>query len=76
MTEKAPDVLAARLRGLRENHTRPIKSMALTSELIGLNRNALAKYERGEQIPRADTLRMIAEYYGVSADYILGMTEK
>ena len=46
--------------------------MALTSELMGLNRNALAKYERGEQIPRADTLRLIADYYDVSTDYILG----
>ena len=64
--------MATRLRMLREKHSRPIKSMALTSELMGLNRNALAKYERGEQIPRADTLRLIADYYDVSTDYILG----
>lgn len=70
------DALASRLRELREKHTRPIKSMALTSELIGLNRNALAKYERGEQIPRADTLGMIADYYNVSTDYILGRCEE
>jgi transcriptional regulator with XRE-family HTH domain len=70
------DVLAVRLRELREKHTNPIRSMAVTSELIGLNRNALARYERGEQIPKADTLGMIADYYSVSADYILGRTDE
>ena len=71
-----PDVLAVRLRELREKHTKPIRSMAVTSELIGLHRNALSMYERGEQIPRADTLRMIADYYNVSTDYILGRTDE
>lgn len=63
---------SVRLRELRERHTRPIRSRAVTSELIGLHRSMLAKYERGEQIPRADILAMIADYYGVSADYLLG----
>lgn len=70
------DVLAVRLRALREHHTRPIRSMAITSELIGLEKSTLAKFERGERIPRADTLRMIADYYDVSTDYILGRTDK
>lgn len=63
---------AERLRRLREQHTRPIKSMAVTSELMGLSKNALANYERGKRIPRADALLLIAEYYGVSTDYLLG----
>ncbi len=70
------DSLASRLRQLRETHTRPIKSMAITSELIGLEKSTLAKFERGERLPRADTLRMIADYYEVSVDYILGRTDK
>lgn len=69
------DVLAVRLRELRKKHSRPIRSMAVTSELMGLNRNALAHYERGEQIPKADTLLLIADYYEVSTDYILGRTD-
>lgn len=70
-----PDILAVRLRELREKHTRPIRSMAVTSELMGLSKNALANYERGKRVPRADALRMIADYYGVSTDYILGRTD-
>ena len=67
-----PDILAVRLRELREKHTKPIRSMSVTSELIGLNKSALAKYERGERLPGADALRKIADYYEVSTDYILG----
>lgn len=70
------DVMAARLRELREKHTRPIRSRAITSELMGLQKSTLAKFERGERIPRADTLRLIADYYGVSTDYILGRTDE
>lgn len=70
------DVLAVRLRELRERHTRPVKSMAVTSELMGLSRGALAKYERGEQLPGADALNLIADYYEVSVDYILGRTNE
>lgn len=70
------DVMAARLRELREKHTRPIRSRAITSELMGLSKNALANYERGKRIPNAHVLRLIADYYGVSADYILGRTDQ
>ena len=60
---------------IAKKHTRPIRSMAVTSELMGLSKNALANYERGKRVPRADALRMIADYYGVSTDYILGRTD-
>lgn len=70
------DVLAVRLRELRERHTRPVKSMAVTSELMGLSKNALANYERGKRTPNAEAIRLIADYYDVSADYILGRTDE
>lgn len=39
-----------RLRKLREER-KPIKSMAVVSELCGLPRGAVRKYERGEAKP-------------------------
>ena len=62
-----------RLRKLREGK-HPLKSMAATSELIGLPSGALRKYERGEAKPMADSLAMIADYYHVSMDYLWGRT--
>ena len=62
-----------RLRRLREEK-RPLLSMAVTSELIGLPPSALSKYERGEAEPMAESLSKIADYYHVSMDYLWGGT--
>lgn len=65
------DELAVRLQTLRENK-RPLRSRRVTSELIGLSKNALQKYERGEAVPGTDALVKIADYYSVSTDFLLG----
>lgn len=67
------DEFPRRLRKLREEK-RPLKSMKVTSELIGLPPSALSKYERGEAKPSSDSLAAIADYYHVSMDYLWGRT--
>lgn len=62
-----------RLRKLRES-MRPVRSMTVTSQLMGLHPDMLRRYERGEVEPSLDALYKIAEYYEVSADYLLGRT--
>ncbi len=65
------DDFPKRLRALREG-MRPVRSMRVTSQLMGLPPDALRRYERGEAEPRMDALRRIADYYHVSVDYLLG----
>lgn len=62
-----------RLRRLREEK-RPLLSMAVTSELIGLPIGAIRKYERGEAKPTVESLSAIADYFHVSMDYLWGRT--
>lgn len=62
---------AERLRWLRESK-RPVVSRKVVSELCGLHSDAIRRYERGEALPTADALAKIADYYSVSADYLLG----
>lgn len=62
-----------RLRRLREEK-RPLLSMMVTSELIGLPRGAIRKYERGEAKPTVESLSAIADYFHVSMDYLWGRT--
>ena len=62
-----------RLRKLRES-MRPVRSMTVTSQLMGLHPDMLRRYERGEAEPSMDALYKIADYYGVSADYLMGRT--
>lgn len=61
-----------RLRKLRQSR-RPVRSMTVTSQLIGLSPSALRKYERGEREPGLEALILIADYYGVSIDYLAGV---
>ena len=47
-----------RLRELRES-MKPVRSMTVTSQLMGLSPDALRKYERGEVEPRMSALKAI-----------------
>lgn len=60
---------AVRLRHLREK--RQISRRAL-SELVGLSKNMIAVYERGEVEPPASVVILLAEHFEVSTDYLLG----
>lgn len=61
-----------RLRKLRES-TKPIRSMTVTSQLMGLSPDALRKYERGEVEPKMSALKLIAAYYHISLDELCQM---
>lgn len=64
-------VFQTRLRQLRE---RQRKKQYVVSELCGLNRSAIRRYERGEIKPSMEALVAIADYFDVSVDYLLGRT--
>lgn len=68
MDQKA---IGERLRQLREGR-RPVKSVAVVSELCGLERSALRRYERGERIPSIAALVALADYYEVTLDHLVG----
>ena len=40
----------------------------------GIEQALLSKYENGERIPPTDTLVKLADFYGVSVDYLLCRT--
>lgn len=41
----------------------------------GIEQALLSKFERGERIPPTETLLILADFYGVSIDYILCRTD-
>ena len=61
-----------RLKGLREDHD---KSQREIAELLGTEQSYYAKYENGKRPLPLDRLKILSEYYNVSADYILGLSE-
>jgi transcriptional regulator with XRE-family HTH domain len=65
-------VFQERLKKLR-------KERNLSQDEVGIPLNisgrTVGNYESGEREPALDTLIKIADFYGVSADYLLGRTE-
>lgn len=60
-----------RLKDLKEDADLTQKQVA---ELIGVSMNHYGKYERGETDIPLEKAVILADYYGVSLDYIAGRT--
>jgi transcriptional regulator with XRE-family HTH domain len=58
-----------RLQQLREKKG---ISRKVLSELCGLYSDAVRRYERGEDEPKLHSLVALAEFFGVTVDYLVG----
>lgn len=69
------DEFPARLRRLRHRnkYNRYFPQYKL-SELCGLGPDCVRRYEAGEAVPEAETLKAIADFFDVSMDYLWGRT--
>ena len=62
-----------RIKDLREDHDKTQQQIA---EVLGTSQTMYARYERGaNELPIRHLLTLCA-FYSVSADYILGLTDK
>lgn len=64
--------MESRIKQLREN--RGLIQEILASEL-GITQQMLSKYERVVLCIKVDVLKKIAEYFNVTTDYLLGISE-
>lgn len=65
-------IFGKRLKELRE--TRKLLQRDLAGAL-GIPRNTLASWEAGYRIPEMSAAQKLADYFGVSLDYLLGRTD-
>lgn len=61
-----------RIRDLREDSDKTQQDIA---EVLGTSQTMYARYERGANEMPIRHLLKLADYYGVSTDYILGRTD-
>ena len=63
--------------GRRYKRLRIEKNMtqAELAELVGGTHSTVAKWEAGVNLPRAKELRILARLFGVSSDYLIGLTD-
>lgn len=62
-----------RLKEIRE--LKGIKKAKVANDL-GLSRQGYAYYENGQRTPSTKVLKQLAEYFGVTTDYLLGSESK
>ena len=65
--------VGSRLRELRKNNNKTLRQV---NDATGIDYSNLAQIERGEHGCNSDTLKILADYYGVTTDYLLGKTSK
>ncbi len=65
-------LFAIRLKNLRDENN--ITQIELASA-IGVNQSAIALWERGKSEPTASNIKAAAEFFDVSADYLLGLVD-
>ncbi len=61
-----------RIRDLREDADLKQKDLA---KYLHISQNTYSQYETGVHSPPLETIVKIANYYGVSVDYLLGLTD-
>lgn len=71
--EKIMSKLSERMKALRKSKGLKQEEAA---ELSGLSYMSYRRYETGEREPNVSSLWKIADFYGVSVDYLIGRSEE
>ena len=66
------DKFAQRIKELRNEKKQTQKDMA---ELLGIKLRAYQYYESGTHYPEVPNLIKLADYFGVTTDYLLGRSD-
>ena len=69
----AKEIFAIRLYELREDK---MVSRQKVADDLGITRASLDYYEKGQRTPDVNTIVKIADYFEVSVDYLLGLTDE
>ena len=71
-SETCNNVFAQRLAGLLSANETPQKKLA---DHLSVTRQMVSLYANGQSVPDIDKFAKIAEFYGVSYNYLLGKSE-
>lgn len=67
------DMMQNNLRKLRKE--KGLSQIAVQMQ-TGIEQALISKYENGERVPPTETLMQLADFYGVSMDYIMVRTDR
>ena len=70
------DIKATIAKNITELRTARGMTQLELAEQLHYSDKAVSKWERGESVPEISTLKLIADLFGVTTDYLLRQTEK
>ena len=73
MSTKDAGLLGLRIKELRKEKGLRQSELATT---LHVSQQAVGSWETGRTVPGADTLNVLADYFNVTTDYLLGRPEK
>lgn len=65
------DIFSKRLKDMRRDNGKTQEDMA---KLLNIRRSTYGEYERGKIMPPVDKIKILADYFGVSVDFLMGNT--
>ena len=65
------DTLGSRLKSLREEKNLTLEQVA---NCVGTTKVSIGRYEKDEREPKSEMLNLLADFFHVSVDYLLGRT--
>ena len=65
------EIFSIRLKTLRKEREKTQEDM---SKLLHIQRSTYGEYERGKIMPPVSKIKVLADYFGVSVDYLMGNT--
>lgn len=71
-TKNVAEIFAERLRELREDNKVSLKKLG---DAIGVSDIAISRWENLKRVPNIEVLAIIAEYFSVSPNYLLGFED-
>ena len=72
MAKDIKTIIGEKIKKLREEKNITQKEL---SYHVNTSKESISQYERGVQSPKPETLIMLANYFNVSIDYILGRVD-
>ena len=72
LKEKTKGFSMNRIKDLRED--RDLRQIDV-AEAVGIDQRSLSNYETGKTNPDSDTIVKLASFFGVTCDYLLGVSD-
>ena len=60
---------------IRELRRKIVMTQEALGKIIGVGQDSISIYEKGKHYPEVRNLMILADYFGVSTDYLLGRTD-